>query len=442
MRIAVINWSRRKVGGTETYLCDVIPGLAQLGHSVALWHEIDRPHNREPIELPPGVPSWCVEKLGAKGALEALRDWEPDLIYAHSLLTPKLEAETLRIAPAVFFAHAYYGTCISGAKTFKTPDMRPCGRRFGLKCLAHYYPRRCGGLSPLTMLRLYRLQSQRLKLLSEYRAVLTHSLHMHDEYVRHGLPPERVHYLSYSAHGSAAQYSEAPEELFQSEQLSEGATRAVEIEKEKPYAHLLFAGRMETLKGGHLFVESLREVRDGLSSPLRVTFAGDGPERKRWERLASKVTGRADGIEIEFRGWLRREEMEDLYRECDLLVFPSVWPEPFGLAGPEAGLHGIPVAAFNVGGVPEWLIDGVNGYLAPGDPPTARGLARAIIKCLRDDETHRSLRRGAVKTARQFSLDIHLNSLTKVFDRIAGGGASRPAVGVAAVGREAAREAL
>ncbi|MFL6285988.1 MAG: glycosyltransferase family 4 protein [Pyrinomonadaceae bacterium] len=441
MRIAVINWSRRKVGGTETYLGDVIPGLVQLGHSVALWHEIDRPLNRETIELPPGVPSWCVEELGAKDALEALRDWKPDLIYAHSLLTPRLEAETLRIAPAVFFAHAYYGTCISGAKTFKRPDMRPCSRRFGLKCLAHYYPHRCGGLNPLTMLRLYRLQSQRLKLLHEYRAVLTHSLHMHDEYVRHGLPPERVHYLSYSAHGLSGQYSEAPENLFQPEHFSEDAAGAGKGEERKPYIHLLFAGRMEALKGGHLFIESLREVRDGLSSPLRVTFAGDGPERKRWERLASQVTRRADGIEIEFTGWVRREKMEDLYRECDLMVFPSVWPEPFGLAGPEAGPYGLPVAAFNVGGVPEWLIDGVNGYLAPGDPPTARGLARAIIKCLRDDDTHRSLRHGAVKTARQFSLDIHLNSLTKVFDRIAGGGAPRPAVEVSAVERGAARGA-
>lgn len=442
MRIAVIHWSRRKVGGTETYLGGVIPGLARLGHSVALWHEIDRPLNREQIELPPGVPSWCVEELGAENALEALRNWKPDLIYTHSLLTPKLEARTLRIAPAVFFAHAYYGTCISGAKTFKRPDMRPCSRRFGLKCLAHYYPHRCGGLNPLTMLRLYRLQSQRLKLLREYRAVLTHSLHMHDEYVRHGLPPERVQYLSYSAHGSSEQYREATEELFHPEHFPEGTTGVERGETRKPYIHLLFTGRMEALKGGHLLIESLREVRDGLSSPLRVTFTGDGPERKRWQRLASQVTRRADGIEIEFTGWVRREKMEDLYRDCDLLAFPSVWPEPFGLVGPEAGLHGVPVAAFNVGGVPEWLIDGVNGYLAPGDPPTAHGLAGAIIKCLRDDDTHRSLRHGAVKTARQFRLDTHLNSLTKVFDRIAGGGAPHPAADVSAVGCGAAREAL
>jgi glycosyltransferase involved in cell wall biosynthesis len=174
---------------------------------------------------------------------------------------------------------------------------------------------------------------------------------------------------------------------------------------------------------------------------LLVTFAGAGPARERWERLAAQVRRRTDGIKIEFNGWVQRERMEDLYRECDLLVFPSVWPEPFGLAGPEAGLHGIPVAAFRVGGVPEWLVDGVNGYLAPSDPPMARGLAEAIIKCLRDEETHRRLRRGAVETAQQFSLDNHLDALTRVFEQIACG-LPRPIGDTAAASVRVVREGL
>ena len=85
----------------------------------------------------------------------ALRwSWRPDLIYTHSLGSPRFEEATLKIAPAVFFAHAYYGTCVSGAKTFKRPTPTPCGRRFGPACLLQYYPRRCGGWSPLTMARL------------------------------------------------------------------------------------------------------------------------------------------------------------------------------------------------------------------------------------------------------------------------------------------------
>ena len=74
-----------------------------------------------------------------------------------------------------------------------------------------------------------------------------------------------------------------------------------------------------------------------------------------------------------------------------MLVVPSLWPEPFGLVGLEAARHRLPVAAFAVGGIPDWLRPGVNGYLAPGDPPTPGGLADAIIACLKDPETHARL---------------------------------------------------
>jgi glycosyltransferase involved in cell wall biosynthesis len=418
LRIAVINWSRRRVGGTETYLSLIIPELVRSGHDVAFWHETDAPASREQIALPAGVPAWCVSTLGARRALDALREWRPDLIYSHSLLTPRLEAETLKLAPAVFFAHAYYGTCISGAKTFRSPLVTPCDRRFGAKCLVSYYPRRCGGLSPLTMLKLYRLQSRRLELLHGYEAVLTHSSHMHAEYLKHGLPPERVHNLSYYAHatGSYAPGGElAPREVLPSFSSDPAAER---VKENKSHHHLLFLGRMESLKGGRTFVEALPQIASALGRPLRVTFAGDGPDRAAWQRAASKVRRAVEGLEVEFVGWVERERIDALYEECDLLVFPSVWPEPFGLAGPEAGLHGVPVAAFDVGGVSEWLMDGVNGYLAPGHPPTAAGLAEAVVKCLRDPSEYERLRRGAFETARQFSLKNHLTALTGLFEKI------------------------
>ena len=114
----------------------------------------------------------------------------------------------------------------------------------------------------------------------------------------------------------------------------------------------------------------------------------------------------------------------DLLDEADLLVVPSVWPEPFGLVGPEAGLHGVPAAGFAVGGIPEWLQDGVNGCLAPGDPPTTAGLADAIVRCLADPDTHRRLRQEAVRCAQRFSMTRHLAEL-----ELALGGARSPAAG-------------
>jgi hypothetical protein len=192
MRIAILNWSNRRIGGTGTYLSAVMPHLERAGHDVGLWHEVNTPADYDPIPLPPSAPVWSVADLGLEPALAALRSWRPHLLYAHGLLDPAVERRTLEIAPSVFFAHNYYGTCISGAKTFKYPSVTPCDRQFGWQCLAHYYPRRCGGWNPVTMVRQYRQQRDRLELLSHYNAIVTHSTHMQKEYINHGLNTARV----------------------------------------------------------------------------------------------------------------------------------------------------------------------------------------------------------------------------------------------------------
>ncbi len=426
MRIAVVGWSRRKVGGAEAYLSEVIPELVRVGHSIAFFHERDGPSNREAIPLPEGVPSWCVSVLGADRALAALREWCPDLIYGHGLLSPDLEAETLKIAPAVFLAHGYYGTCISGAKTFKSPIVTPCSRRFGWQCLLHYYPHHCGGWSPVTMFNEYRRQSKRLKLLRGYKAILTMSEHMRSEYLRQGFAPDRVHNLwaqvshEVARSGLAQELGPAHRVEPRSGQSLTREARGAEAAT-APCWKLLFAGRMDLLKGGRTFLDALPEVRSSLGESLRVTFAGDGPDRSVWERKAALLQAQDQGLSIRFVGWLTDSQLSALLVDCDLLVLPSLWPEPFGLVGLRAGLHGVPVAAFAVGGISEWLTDGVNGYFAPGDPPTTAGLAQAIVKCLHDRSAYDGLRRGAMEVAQQLNMTIGLDALLQIFERVVRG---------------------
>src|SRR6185295_4273728 len=57
MKIAVVTWSARRVGGTESYLATLPPALASRGHQAALWHEIDGPSHRPAIEWDSG-PTW------------------------------------------------------------------------------------------------------------------------------------------------------------------------------------------------------------------------------------------------------------------------------------------------------------------------------------------------------------------------------------------------
>ena len=167
-------------------------------------------------------------------------------------------------------------------------------------------------------------------------------------------------------------------------------------------------------------LDALPLVAASLKQPLALTFVGDGPDRMRWEQKARWTQAANTDLNIEFTGWLDSFKLEQLTLSSDLLVVPSTWPEPFGLVGVEAGSHGLPAAAFAVGGIPEWLSDGVNGRLAPGDPPTAAGLARAIVECVGDPAEHTRLRRGALEMASSFGLNAHLNALLAILAQAAG----------------------
>lgn len=411
MRIAIATWTSRQVGGAETYLSRTIATFTSSGHDVALCYENDEPDDRPRFAIPAGVRTLCVADLGASSVLDRLRGWDADVIYVHGLTDPGFEARLQSIAPAVFFGHAYYGTCISGDKAHRFPVIQPCARRFGAACLALYYPRRCGGLNPVTFARDYRRQSRRLQLLRRYDAVLTHSEHMRQEYLRHGAAGGRVFNCSVTTDDT----SNMP------------PFHAVQGTNER-VPHVVFAGRMDPLKGGEELLRAAAAAQARLESPLRLTLAGDGVERSRWERIARAVADGRDGLSIHFTGWLGPAGVATLLATADILVMPSLWPEPFGLIGQEANRQGVPVVAYATGGIPEWLVDGLNGCLAPGDPPTVSGLADALVRCLSDRPRHRAMRRAAVVAGHSRPDDLHIAAVLDVLRQAAAQARTAPVV--------------
>ncbi len=160
MRIAVATWNCRQVGGVEAYLATVLPAIAARDHQLAIVCETAQSSAHPMIELPPETPVWRSEALGAAATLDRLRGWQPDLIFCHGLQDITLEQAVAVQAPSIFYAHNYYGCCISGSKSFGLPRTRPCSRQFGWPCLMQFYPRRCGGVNPITMARLYHREAR------------------------------------------------------------------------------------------------------------------------------------------------------------------------------------------------------------------------------------------------------------------------------------------
>lgn len=402
MRIAIVTHNARIAGGVESYLNTVIPMLEAAGHEISLLYEIDAPSAARAISRAADAPLWCVTQLGERRALESLRQWQPELVFSHGLADSEIEARALTIAPSMVFAHDYRALCVSGSKTFSFPGSTPCARPLGAGCVANFYPRRCGGLSPLTMLVDFRGASRRLARLRSARAVLVASEYVRAEYLRNGLAPDAVHCVGLPIvdRGAWPTTSKIP----------------AEAHKASP-VRLVFAGRMELLKGGQILLDALPAIADALARPVVASFAGDGRARHEWERCAEVIVRSRPHLRIEFTGWIDSTGLNALFDSSDLLVMPSLWPEPFGMIGPEAGIRGLPTAAFAAGGIPEWLTDGINGALARGSQ-SAESLADAVIRCLRDPVEHQRLRRGAHEQAQRFSPQRHLNYLTNVIEEL------------------------
>lgn len=246
------------------------------------------------------------------------------------------------------------------------------------------------------MLQLYRKERQQLVTLRRQTAVITHSAHMQHELAAHGVIADVIPFAVTTPDGNG----------------DPDAAKSSDI---------LFAGRMDHLKGGLLLLDALPLIRRRLNSPLRVMFAGDGPDRQRWQSRAATLADDDTDVSIVFTGWCDEARLGTLMRESRLLVVPSVWPEPFGSVGMAAARHGVPAAAFAVGGIPEWLHEGINGHLASGSPPSAAGIADAVVRCLEDSGHYEELSLGARRVAATFTMEAHLPELVRVLERASDG---------------------
>jgi glycosyltransferase involved in cell wall biosynthesis len=120
---------------------------------------------------------------------------------------------------------------------------------------------------------------------------------------------------------------------------------------------------------------------------------------------------------VRFQGHVSRDVIGEFYTNCSVAVVSSVWPEPFGAVGLEAMQYGVPVVAFDAGGIKEWLIDGHNGYLVPWRDCAV--FAARVEELLRDKELARRLGQNGRKLVTDgYSFSNYIGGLEDLFQRV------------------------
>ncbi|MEM7742795.1 MAG: glycosyltransferase family 4 protein [Pseudomonadota bacterium] len=149
--------------------------------------------------------------------------------------------------------------------------------------------------------------------------------------------------------------------------------------REKGRLNLLHVGRGVRTKGLRDVVRSLEHLRD--MPGVTLTSAGGGEEIEicRTEAVRMGVADR-----VRFLGRVPREEVEDLYAQADVFVFPS-FREPAGGVLYEAMRWGLPIVCAKRGG-PDWIVDESCGLKLDISTPEALALdVASAVRTLADD---------------------------------------------------------
>lgn len=179
-----------------------------------------------------------------------------------------------------------------------------------------------------------------------------------------------------------------------------------ETQNQPSYSKLkiLFAGQHVASKGIHLLFESLTKMKNDFA----LDVLGKGARTPIYKALATQM--HLEG-KIKFHGFV--ENPQAFYQKADVVVFPSMWQEPFGLVGIEAMANSKPVVAFDVGGIRQWLEDGKNGILVPERNTT--DFANALDTLASDIQTRRQLGNYAKNfVEKYFTKEKFLESFLKI----------------------------
>lgn len=164
---------------------------------------------------------------------------------------------------------------------------------------------------------------------------------------------------------------------------------------------ILFAGRWSGPKGGKLLVRAFSKVRDKVDNAMLLIIGGGD----------SNIEKEKDIVVI---NWIDSLKMPVVYNASNVVVFPSVYLDPFGLIHIEAMASKKPVIGTTYGGSQEIVEDGVTGFII--NPNNTDELSDKIITILSNEDLARKFGDAGYDLAkRKFTLKEQANQYLNKF---------------------------
>lgn len=380
MKILQVNDRYNLQGGVEEYIPYISRKLAERGHEVFVLFE-------EGQTSAGSNPKFFKLDFSDLAGLEALvKKLDPDVANLHNLQDPYVVQKINQLVPTVRHIHDHRVVC-PGFSKFYLSDETACPLPFSPRCALNAYTKKCATRRPAKLLEKMKAKPFELRVNQALPKILVASEYMKGELVKNGFDPKKFVVMPHPI--------EPP--------------KAVSVPVE--YGDfILFVGRLTVEKGLKYLLRAMVKV----SSDVKLKVVGDGPERVEDQELTPSL---GLSSRVTFTGWIPYQKVCQLYARCRFLVFPSVWPEPYGRTGPEAMMFEKPVIGFRAGAVPEWLKDGENGFLL--EPRDIEGLAEKINLLWNDLDLTKQLGRAGKIFIQSYTDSLnYIQKLERLFDTI------------------------
>ncbi len=183
-------------------------------------------------------------------------------------------------------------------------------------------------------------------------------------------------------------------------------TRTRPIEKFYDTLDILFVGSLSKHKGPDIIIKAFKELEN---NNLKLHILGKGPDEKKLKRLS-------DNDKIIFHGFLTGKDLTEMYKMANITVVPSILYDNSPMVIYESFMHSTPVIASRIGGIPELVKDGYNGFLF--EPGNTRELSRILQRIADNPETLKELEDNAFNSVKKYDIKKHINKLEKIYKSI------------------------
>jgi len=192
------------------------------------------------------------------------------------------------------------------------------------------------------------------------------------------------------------------------ENLSRDAVRC-KLQANSDARLVIFVGRFRPEKGVRYLIEAMEIIRQK-NQQVRLILGGEGPEEDSLRQLVRQLN-----LEdcVDFAGQIPNEKVPQYMAASDVFVLPSL-SEGLPNVILEAMASGLPIVASKVGGVPQIIKDGENGYLI--EPTRPDQIAEKVLLLLENHDLRDAISRNSIQKAKDYSWENVVWRLEEVYE--------------------------